>query len=231
MLTITINHAAFGDIVKVSRTSESGMVESRTIELSQLLDFIKEEKHEKPRGQDRQRVGTFPEGTYSIVQWGGGYRIAVFLPEAKRPMQYGLKGQESAFTGLIWYPSIIFLINVDVEKKKVTGMSAYAVKEKAFSELSDGTRLYSYPFGNVSDSGSVCLGGNTVEGVSDYRETVEAALNVFFSAQTNDDYFNGKSWDMPQLALIEKCAKGKSFPATIKTQLTPSRYTLREVLG
>ena len=229
MLNITINHAAFGDIVKVSRTSESGMVESRTIELSQLLDFIKEERHEKPRGQDRQRVGTFPEGTYSIIQWEGGYRIAVFLPEAKRPMQYGLKGQESAFTGLIWYPSLVFLIDVDVEKRRVNRMSAYAVKETAFSELSDGTRLYGYPFGNVSDSGSVCLGGNAIEGVSDYRETVEAALNVFFSAQTNDDYFNSKGWEMPQLALIEKCAKGKSFPAAIKNRLKPGR-TLCDVL-
>ena len=232
MINIQIDHAAFGDIARISRRSETGMVETRTVQLSSLLDFIKEEKQEKRPTAKRQRVGTFPAGTYSIVQGEDGYCIVVFQPEAKRPMRYGLRGESPAFAGLMWYPSLVFSVDVNTDRRQVTAMKCFAVKESTFEDLSDQTLLFDYPFGNVAArSGNVCLGGNLIEEVSEYKESVEAALQVFFSSCTNDDYYSSKGWDIPQLALITKCAKGQSFPDSVKSSLKPSGYHLGWLLN
>lgn len=117
----------------------------------------------------------------------------------KRTMAYSADGIETLF--FVPYPDLIFLINVN--DGVVTRKEVYATKQNE-------DNLYRYPFGNVSTSGSICMGN------IDTKNLIPSTFaEKFFQGLTNNDFYKPGEHVVPkweQTILLEKLEKVTSFP-------------------
>lgn len=100
------------------------------------------------------------------------------------------------------------------QKGEVTFKKCFAVKEWEGKK----TQLCQYPFGNVSNSGDICMGTANRRGITTYgalREYIEDSL----LSVTNSDYLGGNdvraTTKMTQHALCDMAEKTEQFPTEL----------------
>lgn len=117
---------------------------------------------------------------------------------------------------MIPYPDLIFAISV---------RNGRVMQDYVFAAVGD--TLYNYPFGNVSSSGSICMGNiDTSCAATDIGSFAEE----FFLGETNHDYVDSEkikpAWSQKQL--LEKLQGKKAFP---KKWLVEADVQLNELVN
>ena len=128
-------------------------------------------------------IPQFPYGTVK-TKWQdkGNYITTVYVPKDVRPTIFMKKGSPL----MIPYPNMVFYFTL--KNGHLSASGCYAVKEDRLS-LTDESKLYRYPFGNVyTGDGRICWGGNFV---GDVKEPIqlERLISLFFDAATNSDLY------------------------------------------
>ena len=82
-------------------------------------------------------------------------------------------------------------------------------------------KYFTYPLGNVSDSGDVCWGSNQLPDIKKLQD-VEIIPSLFFDAPTNSDFYSEERTKLHCeniRSLYDKLSEKKEFPYEILTNL------------
>lgn len=182
-------------LFRVIYTQKDGKEIIKTISLEDYLSLLGSSVKEE------LQYSYIPEGFYPAGYIGGSFAdtknyTAVWKVEArKRTINHTRAGRK-----MIPFPSLVFGLRVD---------RGYA-QGRVFA-LKNGNKLYQYPFGNVSTSGSICMGNIS----SCTEEGPQIFEDDFFAGVTNDDYFSPGSHvslKCSQVDLISKLVDKEKFP-------------------
>lgn len=191
----------------VSVTAKDGKeVVERTMTVSDFLKLFGDSLEVKPTFQKIE--GDWLPDKYYDLQFFDTENWGIVFPvkTAKRLLVH-TSGQYE-----VWYPNLVFFLMV--RNGAITEKNCFAVKE-----VVPDAELYRYPFGNVSSSGSICMGNIDI----DVRKGPMAFLDEFFLGVTNNDYYSSdcavtQKWS--QSKLLENLSKESSFPAKWLKQLS-----------
>ena len=144
-----------------------------------LKEYIKILKAEKENWEDIPRL---PMGTVR-TQWKNEkyYRTLVFVPGDVRP---------TIFLGkplLVPFPNLGFYF--EINNGSLSKSCVYSLKE-GFYEITDESKLYHFPYGNVYTSdGHICWGGNRIPSIKEPLQ-LEKVIRLFFDAPMNTDLYS-----------------------------------------
>ncbi len=162
------------------------------------------------------RVGETPEGYvdgFTTTQEGTLGAIFYLAPHKH---QFVLSGRATADNKRKAYylpmPGLIYLVVMN--KGSIRSMFCFAAKEYSGDE----TVLYQYPFGNVSHTGSVCMGSIMVSDVKDFNG-IRKAIEESLDGETNCDYLSSNkvrlATDLTQDAFCEQIKDSEEFPLNL----------------
>lgn len=167
-------------------------------------------------------VGEIPFGYYdaqvSEVQGKFSADMVAVLPAGKQMMRY----EETYYDVSI--PSLVFRFSV--EREKLVKTEVYAMKDET---PTDHSHLYRYPFGNVSESGRVCWGGNQFSDIRSLK-SLEEAMMLFIQSPGNADYFDGKRYcghaEISLRELFERLKDEETYPEDYLVALKQNRKNM-----
>lgn len=135
----------------------------------------------------KKKLGLLPKEVLSIMTGEREQIIYCFIPGEVRFLAYRKRCEET-MGYMIPYPSMIMEITRADQSARPT--SVWCVKQTV-DWPDDTTPLYRFPFSNVSDNGSICMGGNSVQltGNEKLSEVVKKSEALFFDAPYNGDYY------------------------------------------
>ena len=185
-------------LFKVQLQQDNGNVEVKTLDYETYLSILTK----SVRKDAYIHIGELPTG-YQEAAYAGPETYKVFLSAAaqKRLMVY--QG------GHYWIPFPGCLFYLEVKKGAVCEKKIYCYTDEA---LRDESRLFRYPFGNVSVNGSICMGNIGTKRLS-FGEAGDF-MELFFSGETNNDHY-GKDHILPEYSLsklIQMLEKKRAFP-------------------
>lgn len=168
-------------------------------------------------------VGRIPFGYYdaAVGSKNGKFcaEAVTVLPAGKQIIQY----EESRYD--ICMPSLVFCFVV--VEGRIQNAKVYAVMDE---KPEDKSRLYRYPFGNVSETGNVCWGSNRLPLVKELKD-LEEAMMLFIQSGTNSDYFKSKEYcgheDMTLRQLYEMLKDLDSYPEKYLVALKQQKREMR----
>lgn len=176
---------------------QNGIKEAGDILFSQL---VKQLDKSKTLDGELIRVSTMPDGFVGGALHPNGSVtgvVAIFIPAAIQRMAWE-NGKDSI---MVPYPNIIlvhYLTDGRLLKTK-----AFAVKEKNIVNITDETKLYTYPYGNVSPTGGrVCWGSNRFDVITSFRD-LNILTNMFITSPTNSDLYNPKLSTKKNINLVD----------------------------
>lgn len=140
------------------------------------------------------------------------YWVSFFVPKAVRQLVYS--PTEEFF--LLPYPNLFFLI--EVKKGRATRKLCFSVKDDV---PTDSSLLYLYPYGNVDNNGSICM-GNCQTKLDDFKMSYNF-VETFFLGRDAGHYYRPGVWAKPKVSLRELISlvnKKEEFP---KEWLMPSK--------
>lgn len=178
---------------------EDESITRKKLDLSDFLMMLNE-SHE---GAKYIPIGRVPYGYVTgAIAKGNTFWCTLALPAQKRNIIYYGEMHTIAF------PAMLF--HFKVQGGKLNESKCFALKEDTLTEK---TKLYAYPFGNVYEDGKICWGTCSIPKCEKMAD-VERYLELFFSAGTNDDLYRGivaKEY-MNQRALLEFLKGEEQFP-------------------
>lgn len=154
-----------------------------------IEDYITmlQNSHRRQESPTTLFIGDVPAGFVDgfVSNTEGTLGAIIYLPPRKH--QFILAGVEGGREKKAYYipmPGLVY--EVVANKGTMHTFRCFAFKEWNGDE----TELFHYPYGNVSDSGSICMGSVSrvkVTSYTDIRENIENSLN----GVTNSDYLDG----------------------------------------
>ncbi len=171
----------------------------------------------------KHRLGKLPFG-YVDCLYGkpGCYRIAVMYPEKVRGVKYYKD------TYRVPYPNTLYIYTV--EKGAVQTKTCYAVKDDVITE---NTKLWQFPFGNVSDIGGMCYGVIKIPNCTEMSE-IDTLVELFLSGEVNDDLYHPSrtTKNCKQFELYKYLTGKKKFPKSLLApalSYSKTQYTFKDV--
>lgn len=168
------------------------------------------------------RIGCLPEGFYdgSISSIDPSTFDAVIIqPAQKRAMSYGGKHWYIPFPRLVFYLSVC--------NGHVTEKYCFALKNN--EPVSKDTLVFTYPFGNVSENGSICMGNVITKNLDQISMTNEFIAD-FFMSETSNDYYEGKDkTGLSQAELLYRLKEKDEFPEEWLTQAGDMNCILKKI--
>lgn len=162
-------------------TGSDGIKKSRIVTIESLLKAIQSSFTAQ---RVYMPVGEMPFGYYDaqIGEDQGRFcaDAVMVLPAGKHLIQY----EQTRYD--VPLPSMVFQFKVD--RQQITSTYVYVIKDK---KLTDKSKLYRYPFGNVNQSGRVCWGKNKLPDIRELKELEEAVM-LFIQSPSNSDYYESK---------------------------------------
>ena len=185
------------ECAQVTIEEEGGQKRSRLVTISSLLRAL---VHSAIHKRTSIPIGKLTVGYYeSEVGEDQGKLCATVitvLPASRQMIQY----ENTIYD--VCLPSLVFRFEVGCEM--LNGTSVYVLKDE---KPSDKSKLYRYPFGNVSMTGHVCWGSNVLPRIKELK-TLESVMMLFIQSPGNSDYFKGKEYcghkDYTLRQLLEK---------------------------
>lgn len=210
------NQANCYECAQVTIEEKGGQKRSRLVTMESLLRAMTRSVVNK---RTSIPIGRIPFGYYeSEVGEDQGKLCATVitvLPASRQMIQY----EETMYD--VCLPSLVFRFEVDCEMLKST--SVYVLKDEA---PADKSKLYRYPFGNVSMEGRVCWGSNALPRITELK-TLESMMMLFIQSPGNADYFQGKEYcgheDYTLRQLLEKLKDEESYPDEFLVPLKRNR--------
>lgn len=208
------------ECAKVTIEEEGGQKRSRLVTISSLLMALMRSSVQK---RTSIPIGKVPFGYYeSEVGEDQGKLCATVitvLPASRQMIQY----EDTMYD--VCMPSLVFRFEVDCEMLKST--SVYVMKDETPSNKS---KLYRYPFGNVSMEGRICWGCNVLPRIKELK-MLESVMMIFIQSPGNSDYFRGKEYcghkDYTLRQLLEKLKDEETYPGNF---LVPIKRNGKNVL-
>lgn len=199
------NKANCCECASVMITDKNGKKKSRVVSVESL---IKAMRNSVVMPKVNIAVGKIPFGYYDaqISEEQGKFcaDMVAVLPAGKQMMRY-----EDTFYD-VSIPSLVF--QFEVVREKIANTNVYAIKDET---PKDRSRLYRYPFGNVSAQGRVCWGGNLLPDIHDLKG-LEEAMMLFIQSPCNSDYYRGEEYcghaGLSLRALFEKLKDEETYP-------------------
>lgn len=154
----------------------------RTVSVSSLLSaFDKSLVRDAPYIS----IGKMPFGYYDsnikIQNEKLCANVITIITEGKQIMTY----EKTRFD--ICTPSILFFFQIVEERLQST--KVFAIKDKI---VKDTSKIYTYPFGNVSlYDGRVCWGLNQLKKIKKLKD-LEEIMTLFINSPCNSDHYDGK---------------------------------------
>lgn len=157
-----------------------------------------------------ERIGKLPDGFYDggYDVLTGTYEAIIHVPGGKRPIFFMEQAHVVAF------PSLVFYLRTD--RNRMTKSLLFAVDDS--KGLSEQSKLYHYPYGNVYKDGRICWGRNELPKISSFAD-FGGVINLFFGSPTNNDLYEppeikqeGKEFKPSQQELIGFAEKEDFFP-------------------
>ena len=149
------------------------------------------------------------------------FKVMLLVPAGK----HQLVSENYDFAETIPYPALLFKLSVN--KGVCVHKDCYAVIPEKDGKLKDDSRLYRYPYGNVSSDGGICMGNISVK-LADISESDKFCEEFFLGIDEGHYYEPGemvsKDWNLGKL--YNEVLKKDSFP---KTWLVPNGMTYKDV--
>lgn len=178
---------AGNEVVELTTFAEETKIR-KTISYDQFCDALLSSRS----SAQSIKIGLFPREVLSVV-WGEHDRkIYLFIPTAVRFLGYKNRSQPEEIQGfMVPYPNMILEITWKELDCRACPTSVWCTNSTEQWPTPD-TLLYRFPFGNVSDKGSICMGGNAVSlsGTEKLAEVVAKCEDLFFNTPYNGDYYS-----------------------------------------
>lgn len=207
-------------LMRVSYEDENGIVTEKNVTMDTYLSIIKDSTYSN--SAPMVRIGRLPKGYVDGLISADSkdtFSVVVAVPADKRALSFGHKHWYVPFPGLIF----LFTVSHGNLQKK----SCFAYTDK---QVSESTELYQYPFGNVSDTGNICMGSVTTQNLTDMCD-VESIIDDFFFSETNNDYYSGKNHTgMKQEELLKRLKELDTFPEEWLTKNSKGSLTVKDLL-
>lgn len=207
-------------LMRVSYEGDDGIVTEKNVTMDTYLSIIKDATYSNLSSM--VRIGRLPKGYVDgliSADSKNTFSVVVAVPAEKRALSFGHKHW------YIPYPGLIFLFTVlhgELQKK-----SCFAYIDK---QVTESTKLYQYPFGNVSEMGSICMGSMTIQNLTDMCD-VESIIDDFFFSETNNDYYSKKNHTgMKQEELLKRLSKLDTFPEEWLTPNSSKCFMVKDLL-
>lgn len=203
---------------------DNGLVINKTITFEEFkAGILACEKTDEILFRPYKMPYNYIDGIFNISKELTG-NVAFFVQGQPQLMFFG--GDKDG--GLVPFPSLVFFFSVD--EGKVAASVVFAVKETDKSKICDSTKLFNYPYGNVSPyNGRICWGGNPLKKCNSWSE-LEAIIRLFFNAPTNSDLYRPKesiSKDISLPTLIKRVKDTETFDLNL---LKPANATFGDKL-
>lgn len=153
--------------------------------------------------------------------------VSFFLPKGVRQLGYSPTNEFFRIT----YPGLFFVISVN--KGVVVQKHCYAVADGTITENS---LLYKYPFGNVSQDGSICM-GNCSTKIRDFKSSHEFVQSFLLGKDAGHYYSPGEMAKpkVPLRDLFHLVMEKKDFPEEwlmpVVKRGQPRQLKVSDVLG
>lgn len=194
----------------VQTVKDNGVKMAKYVDLKALLQHMIDSR---ALDDPLLRIGRLPQGFFDgAIRYAADDRptghILTIIPKGRRMLQFEHTRYDMC------YPALLF--HYRINGGKVTATRIFAVKGKSWSNR---TRLYNYPFGNVSvDGGHTCWGSNQLPAV-DILKKLEVVTSLFFDSPCNNDYYKaGRSTKLHLhnlRELLEELKDKAAFPDEI----------------
>lgn len=206
--SIDMKNIGIVDVEMINSNGEIKSVSKKSILYDDFITIISESTLRDSFIQ----IGKLPEGYYDgcLNMDDSGFECQVVVPKGIKPLIY----YGTPF--LIPFPSLFFHFTV----KNLVLVKSYVYALDS-DKVSDQSKLYHYPFGNVYNSGLICWGSNVMLGYRNIRDC-EKIISTFFGSSTNDDLWNSEHINcslnkslMVQRGLLEYLNELKEFPRNL----------------
>lgn len=146
--------------------------------------------------------------------------VILDIPKGKRSLFYRENNKE--WKGIVDYPRLLFALSV--EKGRYVCKRCFALHEN--DELNEHTKMYRFPFSNVSCKGNICVGGAQFKKVHNFLD-VEEFVESFFQSTYNGDYYD-TGFTKAYMSFVDLLESIKQrFPDEI---LVETEYNYKDVL-
>lgn len=214
------NHSNCYECAQVTMEDERGAKQSRLVTVESLIAAFAKSVVQRPVNV---RVGRIPFGYYdaTVGTKNGKFcaEAVTVLPAGKQMIQYEGSGYD------ICMPSLVFCFKV--EEDRIESTQVYAVVDE---KPMDRSKLYRYPFGNVSQTGKVCWGSNSLPRVKELKD-LEEAMMLFIQSGSSSDYFRSKEYcgheDMTLRQLYEMLKDQDSYPEEYLVEMKQQKRKMR----
>lgn len=196
------------DIVELTLWHQSATLK-KTVAYDQFCEMLLENRQRR----ETVKLGLFPKEVLSVLVGEQEKTIFCFLPADIHFLGY--KRQKEELNGyMVPYPGMIMAISWQAQR--ACPVAVWCVN-RTVEWPDEDTVLYRFPFGNVSDTGSICMGGNFVRltGNESLTEVVKKCEELFYNTPYNGDYYQigNKVASMESLGDLLKSLHGKrQFP-------------------
>ena len=197
------------------------VAERKTITFDNYVKFLLDHRAE----QELFRLPSLPKGYYAgslSPSDASTFKCTVVIPAAVNAMSF--MGQNY----IVPYPAL--LIKFCVTKGYQNSTVCYALDTDT---PTDNSKLYQYPFGNVSTEGKVCWGSNTLPNLPSLHD-VDKLVRIFYNSDSNSDYWgvnhHVKEWSKKDRTLgkfLTYLSKKEIFP---KKLLVPKELTVGNII-
>ena len=191
-----------GNCLMKVRYEEGGAVSEKVLPLDKYLALLGDATFMK--SSDMFQIGRLPKGYFDAKVSSSDpstFDAVLVFKAQKRAMKFANKHW------VVPFPALAFKFKVQagvVTDGYCFGMASDVPDEDSI--------LYRYPFGNVSDIGRICYGNIRLDKMTSIMD-VTAAVDEFFTGETNNDYFAGKNVvPYTQAEMLEKLKKLDEFP-------------------
>lgn len=168
---------------KVMIEEDNGIKKERTVTIDSLIMAMKESL---TTACVYHSIGEIPFGYYDaeIGSERGKFcaKAVMVLPAGKQMMKY----EDTYYDAAI--PSLVF--DFDVSDERLSSTQVYVMKNE---KPTDKSQLYRYPFGNVSESGTVCWGRNQLPKIRKLKD-LEEIMMLFIQSPCNSDYYRSSMY-------------------------------------
>lgn len=204
-----LRDAADAMCFRFTTKKEEYPVITKVIGYETLMKILKESYREE---EFWINMGKLPEGYIDGSKSATGkWRVKVYRPAQTRAFMLKQDGVKMPLTFMIPWPALLFEIDNNGSGKVCIVKGTYEKVKKDYWAMR--LKGYSYPFGNVSDSGGICM-GNINRKVSRMEDT-DGYVEAFYDGVTNFDYIASKKGftnGLGQMEALQRISKRKSFP-------------------
>lgn len=178
--------------VSVSLMEKNGTIRQKSVSIDELVSQL----------VSSHQISTdiLPRGTRFYKGGASDYTIGIELAPKRRPIQ--ISSYDGTTRKVVPVPRCLFIARIRNKQFYKSWLFSLASPFNKWNET-----LYSFPFGNVYDGGSICWGSAYILEVRRPMDLI-AVLSSFFDSTFNGDLVEGYAFERPDVEYGEEEVRG-----------------------